>query len=161
MLAMALHHGFDMRTVYILPFITGRMYALICIGNESGHVNVLPILTSSLRSEMVISINLDCRNLSETTMSLTYTFLGSSLTYSRRTCHQPCAKDEKRSRITGESSTYRFPHGLALVAFSCHVLRLQPPCDVELITIKELSAAQMRANESEQMGLHGVRGFGN
>jgi hypothetical protein len=74
---------------YTLPFITGRMYAFICVESENYHVNVLPRLTSLLRSEMDMSINLDCRNLWETTMSLACTFWKPCLTYSRRTCRPP------------------------------------------------------------------------
>jgi hypothetical protein len=59
----SLHNVFDMRMEYTLPFITGKIYALIYVGNENNRVYIRPGLTSLLRSEMDISMNLDCRNL--------------------------------------------------------------------------------------------------
>jgi len=60
---VSLHNMFDMRVGYTLPFITGKIYALIYVRNENNRVYTHPRLTSLLRSEMDISMNLDCRNL--------------------------------------------------------------------------------------------------
>jgi hypothetical protein len=65
----ALYHVFNMRMEYALPFITGRMYGLNCAGDQKGHIYPPPRLTSFLRSETDISMNLECRNLKETVMS--------------------------------------------------------------------------------------------
>jgi hypothetical protein len=59
----SLHNVSDTRTEYRLPFITGKIYALIYVENENNRVYTRPRLTSLLRSEMDISMNLDCRNL--------------------------------------------------------------------------------------------------
>jgi hypothetical protein len=52
----------------------GKIYALIYVGNESNRVYIRPRLTSLLRSEMDISMSLDCRNLKGTMISLACVF---------------------------------------------------------------------------------------